>query len=371
MELSKFNFLLDNIDRIVFGISVFHAYGHQWPCQLIYHPRKCVGFRLTDGEGCERFWSSIKLLIPSLRVSGYYNRIYTLDNQIKRLDKKSLLEMGGWLRWKWIKTRERKEIQEKVLGGVWAAGVTEAHLREQWKLQVVEQTKPLKKQLKELANKEINDILALTKTLDLYKEEVAEYQGLLETETDTDTGQASEILVLLEEAQDYVRKTQRLILTKRSKLHVDGRLNLEKLLGDLFLRGRMNALAVKQRIRDRLRQRKFELENLERAYRKTSNHLKLEKHARTQIKRKEPGIQTLAQKYNKLCADLSQLIKAKKAPRGAVVPLEIKQEGLFKLDVDDDIWQDIGLTDDVDNLQGIPDWLGDERVRDGIKALLE
>ena len=51
--------------------------------------------------------------------------------------------------------------------------------------------------------------------------------------------------------------------------------------------------------------------------------------------------------------------------------MEIKQEGLFKLDVDDDIWQDIGLTDDVDNLQGIPDWLGDERVRDGIKALLE
>jgi len=51
--------------------------------------------------------------------------------------------------------------------------------------------------------------------------------------------------------------------------------------------------------------------------------------------------------------------------------LEIKQEGLFKLDVDDDIWQDIGLTDDVDNLQGILDWLGDERARDGIKALLE
>jgi hypothetical protein len=25
-----------------------------------------------DGEGCERFWSSIKLLIPAMRVSGYY-----------------------------------------------------------------------------------------------------------------------------------------------------------------------------------------------------------------------------------------------------------------------------------------------------------
>ena len=24
--------------RIEFGISVFHAYGHQWPCQVVYHP---------------------------------------------------------------------------------------------------------------------------------------------------------------------------------------------------------------------------------------------------------------------------------------------------------------------------------------------
>ncbi len=32
---NKFNFLSTALDRITFGISVFHAYGHQWPCQLI------------------------------------------------------------------------------------------------------------------------------------------------------------------------------------------------------------------------------------------------------------------------------------------------------------------------------------------------
>ncbi|KAI6012346.1 hypothetical protein EDC04DRAFT_2609524 [Pisolithus marmoratus] len=37
--------------RLKFGISVFHAYGHQWPCQIVYHPPKCVGFGLSDGEG--------------------------------------------------------------------------------------------------------------------------------------------------------------------------------------------------------------------------------------------------------------------------------------------------------------------------------
>jgi hypothetical protein len=67
-------FLDEFLDRITFGISVFHAYGHQWPCQIIYHPRKCVGFGLTDGEGCERLWNAIKHLIPSLRVSGVHFR---------------------------------------------------------------------------------------------------------------------------------------------------------------------------------------------------------------------------------------------------------------------------------------------------------
>ena len=66
----KWGFLSDFIHRIIFAISIFHAFGHQWPCQIIYHPRKCLGFGLSDGEGCERFWSAIRKLIPSLRVSG-------------------------------------------------------------------------------------------------------------------------------------------------------------------------------------------------------------------------------------------------------------------------------------------------------------
>jgi len=133
----------------------------------------------------------------------------------------------------------------------------------------------------------------------------------------------------------------------------------------------MKALALKQRIRDRLWHRKFELENLERAYRKTVNHLKLEKHAQSQLKRKEPGIQATARKYNKLCTDLSQMMEKHTAPKGAIAPLPIHLDGLFKLDVDVDIWQDIGLTDDTDDMINTPEWLGNDEVCTGIKALLE
>ncbi|KAF8834134.1 hypothetical protein BDN67DRAFT_992726 [Paxillus ammoniavirescens] len=40
--------------RLTFGISVFYVYGHQWPYQILYHPCKCIGFGLTNGEGCEQ-----------------------------------------------------------------------------------------------------------------------------------------------------------------------------------------------------------------------------------------------------------------------------------------------------------------------------
>jgi hypothetical protein len=56
---------------------------------------------------------------------------------------------------------------------------------------------------------------------------------------------------------------------RREGLGVTGRAKLVALRGNVFLQVRMNALAVKTRIRDRLRQRKFELERIERAYRQT------------------------------------------------------------------------------------------------------
>ncbi|KAI6146782.1 hypothetical protein BKA82DRAFT_4330312 [Pisolithus tinctorius] len=71
---SLFSHLPDDFHiGLLYDIGFFHAFGHQWACQLIYHPRKQEGFGLSDGEGCERFWSSIKPLIPSLQVSGVCN----------------------------------------------------------------------------------------------------------------------------------------------------------------------------------------------------------------------------------------------------------------------------------------------------------
>jgi len=212
----KFKFLSHALDRIFFGISVFHAYGHQWPCQITYHPRKCPGFGLSDGESCERFWSSVKLLIPSLRVSGYYNRIYTLDTQVKHLDYKSLLDLGNWLWRKWLSTAERKKSVMDILKLLFAQGLTSDFLRGQWLQQMVEQTKPLKKQSKDLAKKEIEAILALMKTLEAHKQEVNDLQAMLLAEDIS----ADEIQILLEEAQQHLKSIQNSISNNRSRLSV-------------------------------------------------------------------------------------------------------------------------------------------------------
>jgi len=57
-----------------------------------------------------------------------------------------------------------------------------------------------------------------------------------------------------------------------------------------------------------------------------------------------------------------------KAPTGAILPQHISCDGIFQLDVDDDVWQDIGLEDEIADP---PQWLSDENVRQGICLLLD
>ena len=64
----KWKFLERYLPHLRFAISVFHTFGHGWPCQIIFHPRKCIDFGLSDGEGCERFWKALRFLIALLRI---------------------------------------------------------------------------------------------------------------------------------------------------------------------------------------------------------------------------------------------------------------------------------------------------------------
>lgn len=70
---------------------------------------------------------------------------------------------------------------------------------------------------------------------------------------------------------------------------------------------------------------------------------------------------------------MATLIRQNRAPRDAIAPVKIEMEGLFDLDVDDDIWLDIELRYDDDDADGSvpPLWLSNDKVRVGIRAVLD
>jgi len=53
---------MDDVDfkRLQFSLNIFHMYGHELKCQLLYSPRMLPGNGIVDGESPERFWSGIK-----------------------------------------------------------------------------------------------------------------------------------------------------------------------------------------------------------------------------------------------------------------------------------------------------------------------
>lgn len=97
--------------------------------------------------------------------------------------------------------------------------------------------------------------------------------------------------------------------------------------------------------------------------------IKSVKHIQGAVARRAPTIQNIAKKYNVLCNQIEQMVKHGTAPLGAIVPEQIPPGGLWTLDVDDRIWQDIGLSEEPDSCP--PLWLRDENVRDGIRNLLD
>src|ERR1700710_1341562 len=73
----------------------------------------------------------------------------------------------------------------------------------------------------------------------------------------------------LVDARSRCARTANTLRRRRAALGMEEKANLAKMKKDIYLTVHLNARAVKTRIHDRLRQRKFELERLERSYRAT------------------------------------------------------------------------------------------------------
>ncbi|KAG6821650.1 hypothetical protein H0H92_001640, partial [Tricholoma furcatifolium] len=114
------------------------------------------------------------------------------------------------------------------------------------------------------------------------------------------------------------------IKRKEATLGVDERADLQALVINPYLTTMLNALAVKQRLRDKLRSRKFEMDRVERSFRKQVNDQKVNDHTEASVKRRDPPITKLAGTYNQLQAQLAAMVEKGVAPQGAVPPQKIE-----------------------------------------------
>lgn len=202
-----------------------------------------------------------------------------MDTQIKHLDNKSLESLGIWLRRRWFHCQTKKGVAEAALTEV---AMEENALRAEWKAQVKAQTKPAPSMLtkslldifidyfvgqsKTKGKQAVEAVLALDQALLLHRKRVSELELAL-----SDASDVTDVSGQLDDVREHVRKLERSLSQKKRSLGVSEQANLTRLKNNEFLRLRMNALALKQRLRDRLRQRKFEIEKLERNYRHTAN----------------------------------------------------------------------------------------------------
>ncbi|KAJ3792235.1 hypothetical protein GGU11DRAFT_819089 [Lentinula aff. detonsa] len=238
-------------------------------CQLhrsciVYHPRKCIGYGLSDGEGAERLWHALSRLIAYGRVAGYYVLIYNLDSQLNFSNKESLFRLGIWL---WCKWRSCEEKLKEATESLRDLGEMEDVLRAQWTAQVQAQTKPLPRRSKNLGKSAMEEVIRIRKSRDMLTEKVSHLREII-INPSTPTWDVATAELKLQTANELLSKVQAKLASKERALGERQHVQLRTLVKSTYINKRMNALALLTRICERLHSRKFELDRLEHSYRK-------------------------------------------------------------------------------------------------------
>ncbi|KAF7353564.1 hypothetical protein MSAN_01546700 [Mycena sanguinolenta] len=319
------------IERLRFAVSVFHAFGHDWPCQVIYHPLKCEGFGFSNGEGCERFWHSISHLIAHLRISGYHHRIYTLDSQVKQVDEANLFKLAEWNHRRTLFSQNKREEAERDLK---KCGLSSEYLKDQWKAQVKAQTKPVPRRSKTQSAKAVATVIALRNAVEIEKAEVDSCKQALEEADEEDENAVEDAKQALEDARATWKKTRDRLRRRRRRLSGWARkTEVKKQTKTKYFQLRYDARAKKIRLRNLLRAREIRVGS-----------------GGTNVAQASGVRPEIASPYRS-GGETKTAQNIESAPRGAIAPDRIDPKKVYALDVDDSIWQDVGLEDDDDRAE--------------------
>ena len=110
----------------------------------------------------------------------------------------------------------------------------------------------------------IEAILALQDSANTYRAEIDDLEEkLCNVELDVGTESINELNDRLLRAREKFTQFTTTIEQRKATLGIREQQNLRRLIGNKFLKLRVNALALKLRLRTRLRERRFEIERFE------------------------------------------------------------------------------------------------------------
>ncbi|KAF9512853.1 hypothetical protein BS47DRAFT_1362883 [Hydnum rufescens UP504] len=131
-------------------------------------------------------------------------------------------------------------------------------------------------------------------------------------------------------------------LCEEWKERADCLANLKK---DKWINLQLNIRVLHDQLITKLHACKFELANLEHAHANWAMDQKTKSHVEKAVKQCAPGIKATVHKYNAKWKEMLKEQGKNGVRTDAYVPLELVMEGLFNLDVDQDIWENANMVD--------------------------
>src|SRR5258708_11836422 len=358
----KWDFASEWREHLSWGVSIFHTYGHQWACQLWYHPHKDALLGLSDGEGCERFWSELHHLISGLCVTGYHRHLFVLDMQLKHITSKEHFQLPRWLKEHLQHGESRLNSATEELG---SQSIEE--LLSHFDSQHQHHSAPPGHQSKSAVRSLIELVMSLKVTHEM-KEGIL--KEIIQGQDDL-IGVDSVANFAWAELQEHVNTLSMAIewLTKQidkecANLNANdsSHCELQKAEKDKWAIGFTNLHVLKDQLHCKLQARKAELGRLDHWHGQREVDQSLHSQIEKVVKKRSTGIDSTLQKYNEKLRSLVSLQGKGGIPLDKWLPPELKKDGLYSLDVDQDIWQDYDLSD----FEELPKWIIDPTVKDGI-----
>ncbi|KAJ2912602.1 hypothetical protein MD484_g7823, partial [Candolleomyces efflorescens] len=298
----KYDILSPQItNRLTFATSIMHSYVHQWACQLAYNPRFRNGLGLTDGEGVERYWSRMRKIISRTR------RRWLIDRLTHQIASESRDNLGTWM------TRRFHDLDSRIAKyklQIAACGIPEAELRELWKEQRAAQIS-VRAHAPTKLKKDLDRLIGIQGDLDRIESTIKEATAHLRSGPGLDAS-LKELTLLSERLSEKLNSLYASLNITESFPTLQG-LPFEVVHKLLLARD------LKINIRKRAIGSFFENERLEQATGGRNEALGTKEHqrVRTAIEKRKPPFLSAIRRFNKLCAELQELLKPEGHP-GAI-----------------------------------------------------